>query len=91
MEVDNFLTVKTADGKEWQIMVLDTFSVDEYPHRNYIIYTLGEQENPNNIKSYISVLNETDNYFSLVSISNEDEREIVKEAYKNMIIENGEL
>ena len=85
------MVVKTADGRDWQIMVIDTFSVDEFPNKNYIVYTFGEQENPGTIKSYISVLNETDNYFALEAIADENEKTIIKEAYQNMILESGEL
>lgn len=88
--MDNFLTVRTADGKDWQLLVLDTFTVEEYPDKNYIAYTFGEQESSETIKSYISILNETDNYFTLESIPNEEEKEIVSEAYKNMLLESGE-
>ncbi len=84
------MTVKTADGRDWQIMVIDTFTVDEYPDKNYIVYTFGEQGSPDTIKSYISVLNENDNYFSLNSMS-EEEQTIVNEAYKNMLLESGEI
>ena len=88
IKLDNFLTVKTADGRDWQILVLDTFTVDEYPNKNYIAYTFGEQESAETIKSYISVLNETENYFSLDSITDQEEMSIVKEAYENLIMEN---
>ncbi len=88
--MDNFLTVKTADGKDWQILVLDTFTVDEYPNKNYIVYTFGEQESPETIKSYISVLNESDSYFTLEAMADEEEKDIVREAYQNMLLESGE-
>jgi len=69
-------------------MVIDTFTVDEYPDKNYIVYTFGEQGSPGNIKSYISVLNETDNYF-LLNPMNKEEQMIVSEAYKNLLLESG--
>lgn len=89
--LDEFLIVKTADGKEWQIMVLDTFSVDLYPKKEYIAYTFGEEVDNDNIKSYISILNENDDYFTLEEITNSDEQNIVKEAYTNMILESSEV
>ena len=88
--MENQLIVKTADGRDWQIFVLDTFKVDEYPNKEYVAYTFGEFENNDNIKSYISVLNETENYFSLESMADEDEVKIVEEAYKNLLLEGVE-
>ena len=88
--MENFLTVRTADGKDWHIQVIDTFSVDEYPNKNYIVYTFGEEDGPDMIKSYISVLNETDAYFTLEAMADKEEQEIVREAYQNMILESGE-
>ncbi len=88
--MDNFITVRTADGRDWQILVLDTFSVDEYPNKNYIAYTFGEEESPETIKSYISVLNENDAYFTLEAMADEEEIETVREAYQNMLLESGE-
>ena len=89
--MENILSVKTTDGQVWQIMILDTFMVEDYPNKNYIVYTFGEQENPETVKSYISILDETENYFALEGIANEEEKEIVKEAYQNMLLESGEL
>ncbi len=88
--MENQLIVKTADGRDWQIFVLDTFQVDEYPNKEYVAYTFGEFENNDNIKSYISILNETENYFSLESMTDEDEVKIVEEAYKNLLLEGVE-
>ena len=85
--MENALIVKTADGRDWRIFVLDTFTVDAYPNKEYVSYTFGEFENNDDIKSYISVLNETENYFSLESMENEEEKKIVEEAYKDMLFE----
>ncbi len=87
--MDNFLTVRTADGKDWHILVIDTFSVDEFPNKNYIVYTFGEEASPDEYKSYISILNETDAYFTLEAMGSQEEQAIVKEAYQNMLLESG--
>jgi len=85
--MENQLIAKTADGRDWPIYVLDIFQVDYYPNKEYIAYTFGENVDENSIKSYISILNENENYISLDSITNNDELKIVEEAYQNMLLE----
>ena len=87
--MEDYLNVKTADGKDWQIYVLDFFKVDEYPDKEYVAYTFGEPEAYDTTKSYISVLCENDNYFTLEAMSSFKESEDVKKAYENMLLEGG--
>ena len=91
MILENFLTVKDMNGQDWQILVLDTFEIEEYPGRNYISYTFGEQSGSDAIKSYISIIKEDNETYSLEELVDEEEKEIVRQAYKNMLLESGEL
>lgn len=91
IKLKELLTVKSADGRDWQILVLDTFKVYDYPEKEYVAYTFGEEAGPDTMKSYISVLNETPEYFSLDAMTDSEENMIVKEAYLNMLLESGDL
>ena len=87
---ENQLTVKTIDGKDWHIYVLDVFKVDAFPEKEYIAYTFGEYENGDDVRSYISVLNDGEKFFCLEQFDDEEEENIVRTAYQNKVLESGE-
>ena len=86
----NQLSVQTSDGKEYQIFVLDTFTVDDYPGKDYISYTVYEPINEYLIKSYISILNDNGDHYSLSPMVDDQEIKIVTSAYQNMVLESCE-
>lgn len=88
--MDRELVVKNKDGEEVSIYVLNTFAVDEYPGKNYIVYTFGETTDDGGIKSYLSVINYKDEMSVIDSIEDKDELNIVEEAYENMLFKSKE-
>ena len=58
--MDNTLNVRTSNNQDIEISVLDTFTVDEYPNKQYIAYTLYEDAGEGLITVYISSLSENE-------------------------------
>ena len=78
------LKVKDENGNEVVITVVDTFTLDEYPNKEYIAYFKGKLEGEN-VELYASILEEYDDSYSLIDISNSEEWNLVQEEL-NMII-----
>lgn len=74
---DNKLTLKTEDGSEISISVIDIIDSDEFD-KTFIIYTL--QDNNSNV--FASILKETDLTYSLDTITNSNEIDFVNELIK---------
>lgn len=81
----NELVISGENGIKYTIKVIDIFTVEEYPNKEYIAYTFEEAIDEENIKAYISILKENETDFSLYGISDKEEWEIVKNAFYNMI------
>lgn len=88
--MDKNLTVTTQDGQVVEISVIDVFTVDDFPSKEYIAYTFGENNNNEMIKSYISILIENDDSFRIEAITDKKEWEIVQESFKNLLADNNE-
>ena len=82
------LNVLNSNGESIEINVLDTFTVDEYPNRQYIAYTLDEKTDDGYIKVYMSILSGNETAYRLDRITDKEELEIVEEAFENMVAES---
>ena len=83
--MENELIVSGENGIKYSIKVIDIFTVNEYPDKEYIAYTFEEPIDDNNIKAYISILKETETDFSLLGISDKKEWEIVQKNFNELI------
>ena len=83
--MENELIVSGENGIKYSIKVIDIFTVDEYPEKEYIAYTFDEPNDAENIKAYISILKETETDFSLLGISDKEEWEIVHKSFNELI------
>ena len=88
MEEQNILNITDENGNPSQIEVLDIFTLDEYPGKEYILYTKGETEG-DLVKTYVSILEETEDEANLISIDDEAEFARVQDII-NLKIEEGE-
>ena len=71
---DNKLTLKTQDGTDVSISVIDIVDSDEFD-KTFIIYTLQD----NNTNVFASILKESDLTYSLDTITNDREIDFVNE------------
>ena len=78
MEQDYMLNIIDENGNPAEIEVLDIFSVEAYPGKEYILYTKGEVEGDME-KTYVSILQETDTEANLLTIEDETEFSIVQD------------
>lgn len=83
------LTVKTRDGQTWEIYVIMTFQVENYPD-DYMAYTFGEK-NGENITSFISKMKEDNNTITLDSIQDPKEWTCVKRVFDELLKNGGEV
>lgn len=81
------LVVSGENGYKYTIKVIDIFTVDRYPNKEYIAYTFEEPVDADNIKAYISILVETETSFSLLGISDKEEWEEVHKEFKKLFDE----
>ena len=83
MEQDYMLNIIDENGNPAEIEVLDIFSVEAYPGKEYILYTKGEVEGDME-KTYVSILAENeDGSYTLKHIDDDKEWEQVEEAIKS--------
>ncbi len=85
--MENELVVSGENGVKYKIKVIDIFTVDEYPEKEYIAYTFEEPVDAEHIKAYISILKETETDFSLLGISDKNEWDIVQKNFNDLISE----
>ena len=84
-EIDNYLDVISEDGKSIKAEVIDIFSVDEYPDKDYIIYSFGEEVGKDAEKVYVSIIADFNDEFRLIGIDDPNEWSIVQEAIANTV------
>lgn len=72
MEGSKILNYVTEDGETGVANVIDIFTLIDYPGKEYIVYTNGDENNPN-AQLFISELVENENTFFLKYIENEKE------------------
>ena len=69
---DNILLITDEEGNEIKIEVLEIFSLDEYPGKEYVFYTKGEVSNDGEYEqTYVSVLKEEETSATLEAIEDE--------------------
>ena len=81
--MDNFINVVTEDGQRFKAEVIDIFNVDAYPDKDYIIYSFGEEVSNDEEKVYVSIIENKNDEYNLVGISDPAEWAIVQEAINN--------
>ncbi len=82
--MDNIITITTQDGKQTKVEVIDIFSVVGYEDKDYILYTQNIEVDKDNIKAYVSILEENNGTYTLKEIEDEKEFEDVQAALKEM-------
>lgn len=80
--MDNFIDITTDDGLKYKAEVIDIFNVDEYPDKDYIIYSFNEKFGEDEEKVYVSIIEEDGDDCKLQGISDPREWAIVQEAIK---------
>lgn len=82
---NNMITITDEDNNTYEVEVLDIFSVVGYEGKEYILYTMNTEVDENNIKAYVSILEQnSENEYSLVKIEDEKELRAVEEAIKEV-------
>ena len=88
-DFDRTLTVTDENNNQVEIEVLDIFTVDSYPGKEYILYTKNETEGEY-IKTYVSILEETETSVTLAGIEDENEFAAVQYKINSNLEETGE-
>lgn len=81
---DNIITITDVDGNQYEVEVLDIFNVVGYDDKDYILYTMNTEIDADNVKAYVSILEQNGDDYSLVKIENEEELRAVEEAIKEV-------
>ena len=89
--MDNFINVVTEEGQRYRAEVIDIFNVDEYPEKDYIIYSFGENIGEDEEKVYVSIVENKDGEYNLKGIEDPREWAVVQEAINNTAEELDEL
>ncbi len=82
--MENELIVSGENGNKYKVRVIDIFTVNEFPNKEYIVYTFEEPVDAEHIKAYISILKETETDFTLLGISDKEEWNIVQKSFNNL-------
>ena len=84
--MNDIINVMDSNGDLFEVEVLDIFNVEGYD-KDYIMYTRNEEVDDNNIKTYVSILKEENDNYTLMNIDDDEEWNIVQQA----IMEEGEI
>ena len=77
--MNDVISVVDEYGNVFEVEVLDIFEVEGFDHE-YIMYTRNEEVDDENIETFVSILkNDNDNY-SLINIDDDAEWEAVQKA-----------
>lgn len=87
--MDDFIEVTTKDGRKLKAEVIEVFNVDEYPNKDYVMYSFGEDVGEDKEKVYISILDETEDSYRLKGISDPREWSVVQDAINNSLEDLG--
>ena len=85
MEEQNLIEVIGENGEKFQAEVIEIFEVEEYPGKEYILYSFGEQVDDENEKVYVSILNEKEDEYVLSYIEDEEELKVVNAAIDELL------
>ena len=88
-DFDRTLVVTDENNNQVEIEVLDIFTVDSYPDKEYILYTKNETEGEY-VKTYVSILQETETSVTLLGIEDETEFAAVQDKINSNFEEAGE-
>ena len=88
--MNDYINAQLEDGRTIKIEVVNIFSLDKYPEKDYIVYSLGESVDEDNERVYISILREENDAFFLDSITDDVEWLDVQSAIENFEQENGD-
>ena len=82
--MENVITVVTENGQKTQVEVIEIFQVEGYENKDYILYTQNIEVDDDNIKAYISILEENNGSYSLKGIEDDNEWTAVNKAIEEM-------
>lgn len=82
--MNNIITVTTENKKKVKVEVIDIFQVAGYENKDYILYTQNIEVDKDNIKAYISILEEKDGNYTLKGIEDNKEWNDVQKALEEM-------
>lgn len=82
--MDNTIVVTSESGKQTEVEVIDIFQVAGYENKDYILYTQNVEVDDDNIKAYISILEEQDGNYTLKGIEDDQEFTAVQKAIEEM-------
>jgi uncharacterized protein YrzB (UPF0473 family) len=82
--MNNIITVTTENKKKVKVEVIDIFQVAGYENKDYILYTQNIEVDKDNIKAYISILEEKDGNYTLKGIEDNKEWDDVQKALEEM-------
>ena len=89
--MNDYIDAQLDDGRKVKIEVINIFSLEKYPDKDYIMYSMGEIVEGDNEKFYISILRGEDTAFYLDNIKDDVEWQDVQNAIKNFEQENGDV
>ena len=78
--MENMIKVHDSEGNEFEVEVLDIFTVKGYEDKEYILYTQNVEVDEDNIEVFVSILNREGDHFVLDSIEDAEEWELVQKA-----------
>ena len=76
--MNNFINVFDEDGNQFEVEVLDIFTVAGYEDKEYILYTRNKEIDENNIEVMVSILRENNGQYFLDNIEDDKEWENVQ-------------
>lgn len=83
-EINNIVTITDENNNVFDVEVLDIFNVSGYEGKDYILYTMNEEVDQDNVKVYVSILEQNGDGYILKEITNENELKDVDTAIKEM-------
>lgn len=82
--MDNNIEIIDENGIKQEVEVLDIFNVSSYDNKEYILYTKNREIDENNIEVFVSILEQNNDNYKLVTIEDEQEWEAVQRAIDEM-------
>lgn len=81
--MEDKITVVDENGNRFEVEVLDIFNVEGYDN-DYILYTKNIEVDPDNIETYVSILKEENDEYTLLNIEDNNEWNTVQRAILEM-------